>query len=137
MAVAFINFDKAYEELVAASVAMGDDFDVSQCYPFYLLDFEEIAPAVKQWTAVHSRKLLNELPDKVINPACLVCPHYSKQAVMDGNCSVTNRDCINYPYIQFSRQTVTPYMEMVGYDVATLDDAELELMYMKEVEKHI
>ncbi len=64
MAVALIKFRKSYAELVLASKAL-PDLDVSEGYPFYLLDFEKIEPAVSQWCNLHASNLLHSLPFEV------------------------------------------------------------------------
>lgn len=64
-AKALLVFKDAYNVLVTASKRL-PDYDVSERYPFYLLDFEEIAPAVTQWCTVNASKLLLKVPGSAI-----------------------------------------------------------------------
>lgn len=133
MAAAFINFKKAYNELVSASKAMGPDFDVSMNYPFYLLDFEEINSAVQTWCLVQAEALLQRLPDKVMNPACVACPHRGTEVKANSEC--TRGTCPNFPVIVFTRDAVTPYLKSRGFDdqeLRDIDDAALQLLYIQE-----
>ena len=67
LANALINFKHAFTELTDASVAI-PDYDISEGYPFYLLDYETIAPAVSQWCNIHATKLLKQLTYDVPSP---------------------------------------------------------------------
>ena len=67
LANALINFRAIFTELVDASVAV-PEYDISEGYPFYLLDYEEISPAVSQWCLIHSNKLLKQLTYDVPSP---------------------------------------------------------------------
>lgn len=67
LANALINFKLAFNELTDASKAV-PDYDISESYPFYLLDYEEIAPAVAQWCNIQATKLLKQLTYDVPSP---------------------------------------------------------------------
>ena len=132
LATALLSFRHAYAELTAASIAMGDDYDMSEYYPFYILDFEEIAPAVDQWAVVQAEKLLRMLPDMVINPACLAC-HANAVIILehDGSCSeATSKSCINYPYIPFTAALCIPILKTYNMYAQSMSDAEVELAYI-------
>lgn len=126
MATALLQFKKAYSNLVACSKAM-PNLDVSKNYPFYLLDFEEIEPAVAQWCNVQAAALFAKVPDRVVNPACLSCAHFKERSPV--KCS-SEFKCINYPEIPFSKEAVSGILlQYLGLDIAALTDNEAFARY--------
>lgn len=67
LAKALIQFKLAFKALVEASTAV-DDYDISEAYPFFLLDYETIEPAVSQWCTIHATQLLKSIPAETLNP---------------------------------------------------------------------
>ena len=135
MAVALLQFKAAFHKLVTASKAL-PDLDVSEAYPFYLLDYEVIEPAVLQWCSIHAARLMEALPDVVTNPACLNCEHVGKGIGASGLCA-GNQSCGIYPVISFSVAQCKPALIAAGYTVDKLSDSEVELLYMQEVQKRV
>lgn len=135
MAVALLQFKAAFHKLVTASKAL-PDLDVSEGYPFYLLDYEVIEPAVLQWCSIHAARLMEALPDVVTNPACLNCEHVGKGIGASGLCA-GNQGCGIYPVISFSPAQCKPALIAAGYSVDKLSDSEVELLYMQEVQKRV
>lgn len=135
MAVALLQFKAAFHKLVTASKAL-PDLDVSEGYPFYLLDYEVIEPAVLQWCSIHAARLMEALPDVVTNPACLNCEHVGKGIGASGLCA-GNQSCGIYPVISFSPAQCKPALIAAGYSVDKLSDSEVELLYMREVQKRV
>lgn len=135
MAVALLQFKAAFHKLVTASKAL-PDLDVSEGYPFYLLDYEVIEPAVLQWCSIHAARLMEALPDVVTNPACLNCEHVGKGIGASGLCA-GNQGCGIYPVISFSVAQCKPALIAAGYNVDRLSDSEVELLYMQEVQKRV
>lgn len=135
MAVALLQFKAAFHKLVTASKAL-PDLDVSEGYPFYLLDYEVIEPAVLQWCSIHAARLMEALPDVVTNPACLNCEHVGKGIGASGLCA-GNQSCSIYPVISFSPAQCNPALIAAGYNVDKLSDSEVELLYMQEVQKRV
>ena len=135
MAVALLQFKAAFHKLVTASKAL-PDLDVSEGYPFYLLDYEVIEPAVLQWCSIHAARLMEALPDVVTNPACLNCEHVGKGIGASGLCA-GNQSCSIYPVISFSVAQCKPALVAAGYSVDKLSDSEVELLYMQEVQKRV
>lgn len=135
MAVALLQFKAAFHKLVTASKAL-PDLDVSEGYPFYLLDYEVIEPAVLQWCSIHAARLMEALPDVVTNPACLNCEHVGKGIGASGLCA-GNQSCGIYPVISFSVAQCKPALVAAGYSVDKLSDSEVELLYMQEVQKRV
>lgn len=135
MAVALLQFKAAFHKLVTASKAL-PDLDVSEGYPFYLLDYEVIEPAVLQWCSIHAARLMEALPDVVTNPACLNCEHVGKGIGASGLCA-GNQGCGIYPVISFSPAQCKPALIAAGYSVDKLSDSEMELLYMQEVQKRV
>lgn len=135
MAVALLQFKAAFHKLVTASKAL-PNLDVSEGYPFYLLDYEVIEPAVLQWCSIHAARLMEALPDVVTNPACLNCEHVGKGIGASGLCA-GNQSCGIYPVISFSPAQCKPALIAAGYTVDKLSDSEVELLYMQEVQKRV
>lgn len=134
LAVAFINFKGAYSKLVEASMAM-PDLDVSENYPFYLLDFEEIENAVKQWCVVHATRLMKYLPERVDNPRCLGCKHLRAGLNPQGLCvGLAEEGCSVHPEIPYSKAAVIPYLTNNGVDTSQLGDDEIHLLYINKTE---
>jgi len=133
MAVALLRFKSAYHELVAASKEL-PDLDVSQNYPFYILDYEEIENAVMQWCTVQADKLMKDLPDKVDNPACIKCQYFGKGLGPGGQCKGHESiDCKLYPFITFSREMAIPVL--TGIDVTEMNDNTVQLLYLRRIEE--
>lgn len=135
LAVALLHFKSAYKELVAASKAM-PDYDISENYPFYLLDYEGIERAVLQWCTIHASKLLQDIPDRVDNPACISCPDFRIGIGADGQCKGKDSTrCCLYPYIMFSKEMAVPVLKAAGIDAAKLHDTEVFLLYLKRMDE--
>lgn len=138
-AVAFLNFRKAWKQLTEATKNM-PDLDVSEAYPFFLLDFETIAPAVMNWAMIHAGRLMEQLPDIVVNPACLAndCPFMGAPLGTDGLCKgAESRKCELYPRIMFAREQVESLLKSRGYDTTKMNESEVQLLYVSEVNKAI
>jgi hypothetical protein len=135
LAVALMQFKQAYKLLTTASKAL-PDLDMSEGYPFYLLDFEDITEAVCAWCSIHAAKLLRELPDKVDNPACTKCEHFRIGFGSDGLCKAAAiKNCNLYPQIIFSREQVAPFMAERGEPVTPQQsDVEIYLKYLHVLE---
>ena len=119
MATALLQFKKAYSDLCAASRKL-PDLDVSENYPFYLLDFEDIEQAVIQWCNIHTNRLMEQVPDRVDNPACVGCSSFRVGLGANGLCK--GGPCNNYPFILFSREACAALMQKY------FDDKELFIL---------
>jgi hypothetical protein len=131
LAVALLRFKQAYKELVQASKAL-PDYDISANYPFYILDFEVIEPAVLQWCAIHASELMKNIPDRVDNPACISCEHFRKGLGPDGNCkgySAENK-CVHYPLVPFVREIAIP---VLSTDISNLSDGAVQILYTEHM----
>ena len=134
-AVALLQFSKAWEELAQASAAL-PDMDVSDLYPFYLLDYEAIQPAVKQWCLHNAAKIMQFVPDITYNPACAKCKYLSAGINDNGLCKGADIvHCNNYPMITFSVQAVAQYMAMHNIDIQQMTPETVQLMYTRKVEE--
>lgn len=135
IAIAFLQLKSAYKNLVAASKAL-PNLDVSENYPFYLLDFEDIEPAVLQWCTIHAAKLMQNLPDKVDNPACIHCAYFRAGLGPDGQCKGMQKTwCTVYPYISFTKEAALPVLIATGMNVAELSDNDVHLLYLKRMDE--
>lgn len=136
LAVAFSNMRKTYKELVAASEAL-PDIDVSEGYPFFLLDFEVIAQAVDQWCAIQTAKILEGLPNRVANPACLSCEFLGIGLDTTGQCAGSaKKACHVFPFIVYSKEQAKAALLSLGYVTKNMTDTDIELAYLKEVQKY-
>ena len=134
VAVAMLQFKTAYHNLVEATKSM-PDLDVSNCYPFYLLDFEEIEPAVMQWCSIHAAELMKHLPERVDNPGCLACQYFRAGLTPGGICKGSeNTSCGIYPTLVYMKEYIIPYMTSVGIDVTSMKEEEIHLLYLKKCE---
>lgn len=137
LAVALLQFSSAFENLVKASRRL-PDFELGELYPFYLLDFEEIQPAAKQWCLHHAGYILASVPDRVPNPACANCKHIFAGLNEDGLCKGQKEvHCTNHPEVMFTRETVLPYLKACDVDITGCDDAALQLLYVRKVEENV
>lgn len=135
MAQALLMFNQAYKELTQASKAL-PDLDVSQLYPFYLLDFEQIQPDVEQWCLFHASKIINQVPDRVPNSACASCPWLYAGTGPDGLCKGTKTTgCRQYPEMMFTRAATTTFLSSLGVDTSQMDDAVLQMVYTQKIEE--
>lgn len=138
LAVAFIHFKNSYTELAKELEAAGDDYDISEGYPFYLLQFESICPNVQQWCTIQADRLLSSLADFIPNPACLQCIYKNAAKAADGSCKfMSTTDCYSYPTIPFARKICTPLLLACGYDVDKMSDVEMQVAYMSEYAKKV
>lgn len=136
LAVALLQLKGAWRKLCEASKAL-DEYDFSELYPFYLLDFENIEPAVVQWCTVHASKLMRSLPDKVDNPTCLDCAYFRSGLLPDGLCKgFYTMSCGVHPVIVFSVDQVMPALIKRGVSVGNLSVDDIHLLYMKECNDH-
>lgn len=135
LAIALLQFKRVYKELTTASKAL-PDIDLTEMYPFYILDFEELTDNVAAWCNIHASNILRELPDKVDNPICTQCPDFRIGLSADGLCkAVTKNACSAFPFIIFSREQVAPFMAQHNDPVRTEDsDKEVYLRYVSKLE---
>lgn len=137
MAVALLNFAHSYQAMCKASRKL-PDLDVSEGYPWFLLDYEEIEPAVVGWARMHASKLLDMCPDIVENPSCLGCRYLSMGLAASGLCVGQEAvKCANYPKILFERDLVKPALVAAGVYDPKWTDQEVYLNYQQEVLKRV
>lgn len=131
IAVLFIQFKDAYSKL-AQEMSRYPDLDVTESYPFYLLDFEGIEPAVRQWCNIYISRFMQDLPERVPNPGCLNCSYKGVGINAAGLCmGYKDKKCGLHPTILYSREAVTPYLISAGVEnVPDLSDDALELIYL-------
>lgn len=134
-AIALLQFSRAWEELTQASMSLSD-MDVSELYPFYLLDYEAIQPAVKQWCAHHASKILAHVPDQVYNPACVHCRYLKAGLGADGMCKgMHEMKCNNHPTIMFTPQAVLPFMYANDISTQGCSPEAIQLLYTRKVDE--
>lgn len=136
LAQALVVFSRAWEELAAASKAC-PNMDVSDFYPFYLLDYEEMAPAVKTWALSHASNIMKNVPDKVYNPECFHCPYLGKGLDQEtGLCKgYEATKCGRHPYIMFTPEAVRPFLHEHGVDTTGMSPEAIQLTYVRKVEQ--
>lgn len=135
MATALINFTAAFSELAAASKAL-PELDVSELYPFYLLDYEKIDVDVKQWCLHHASKLLSQVPDRVPNSACAQCPWLYAGLDHEGQCKgKKTTGCNLFPQTVFQRSSAAAFLANYGFDSSKYDDGVLQLYYTRTIKE--
>lgn len=144
---ATIAFREAYKNLQAAYDQI-DDADFSAQYPLGQIDIfdKNTRDGLVAWLNCHSTKLINSLPDKVINPTCIECLRNSqdKYPKLDatGTCIIKQRSpaCFSYPYVTFDadmirafliRQTYVRDVTSTTENIRSWDDSALRTMYYK------
>lgn len=139
MAVALLRFKSAYQNLVKSSKAL-PDYDISDYYPFYLIDFEELDNAVAQWCTVHAANMMSKLSDVVDNPACLDCKYFRAGLLPSGFCKgFEAMSCNEHPTIVFDKSKVIPFLVSQGLDQKELevtDPNELLFLYIMKVDNY-
>ena len=134
VAVAMLQFKTAYHNLVEATKSM-PDLDVSNCYPFYLLDFEEIEPAVMQWCSIHAAELMKHLPERVDNPGCLACQYFRAGLTPGGICKGSeNTSCGIYPDACIYEGIHNSIYDISRYRRNNMKEEEIHLLYLKKCE---
>ena len=134
LAVQLIKFRQAWKELT--DVSKDIDIDLSEKYPLYLLDFEELTPAVEQWCNLHASRIIQTTPDQIINPTCLRCEFAFKGLSKDGRCVGQNNGikCGSYPLIPFNKNLVLSALESLNAgnreDLSKLTDDNVLLIYI-------
>lgn len=135
LAVALLNFKAAYTKLTNAAAEL-PDLDVSEGYPFFMLDFEEIAPAVYQWCNIHAAKLMRDLPMIIKNPACTGCIYNGAGVTAGGLCVGAQQiGCNTYPEILYQRHIAVPKLTEAGIDTTDMNDDEIHFMYLNKIDK--
>lgn len=132
LALALIRFRTAWKDLTDISVNV--NIDMSDGYPFYLLNFEDITPQVIQWCNIHASRLIQEAPDRIVNPSCLRCEYVFAGFANDGRCigQKAGIDCKSYPEIPYSREMILSAMSTPSSaaDMAKLTDDNLLMLYV-------
>lgn len=137
LAVALLNFASSYQALCKASKKL-PDYDFTTNYPWYLLDFEDIEPAVVGWARQHASELLAMCPDIVENPSCLSCRYLGMGVGAQGLCiGQPATGCSNYPKIMFARDLVAPALMRAKNYNAKWSDEEVYLQYQQEVLRNV
>lgn len=130
--VAMLTFNESYKRLVAASSKL-TDYDLTELYPFYLLDFEKIQPAVSQWCLYHASVIMAEQPDRVVNPACILCESAGLGIDNAGVC-IGDATCVNFPFIAFSVDAVYPSILKYTSPGSIVDKTNAVTVYLAYIE---
>lgn len=127
------------------------DADFTEQYPLGQIDIfdKNTRDALTAWLNCHTTKLINSLPDRVINPACIRCllnrrtemmkPYIGPKVSPNGCCDIrSSEDCALYPYVVFDAPVIKRFLKAQEYD-ATIrlepniqyDDMALRVLYNK------
>lgn len=127
------------------------DADFSEQYPLGQIDLfnENTCKGITAWLNCQTTKLINSLPDRVINPACIECllnrrtemmkPYIGPKVSPNGCCDIrSSEDCALYPYVVFDAPVIKRFLKAQEYD-ATIrlepniqyDDMALRVLYNK------
>lgn len=134
--IALLGFATAYKKLVSITSAM-PDLDLSDNYPFFLLDFEDITPSVIQWSNIHASRLMANLPDRVDNPACIGCRFLKGGLATNGLCrGQSAMNCSLYPIVPYSIEMAKAYLLSKAVNIPSNADANfIRLLYQQQIEK--
>ena len=133
---ALLGFAAAYKRLTDVTTKM-PDLDLSDSYPFFLLDFEDIAPGVIQWCSIHASRLMANLPDRVDNPACIGCRFLKGGLATNGLCrGQAAMNCSLYPIMPYSEDMAKAYLISKNVSIPNNADANfIRLSYQQQIEK--
>lgn len=136
LAVALIKFRQAWKELTDISKPL--DTDLTEGYPFFLIDFEEVTPNVIQWCNIHASRIIKDTPDRLLNPTCLRCQYAFAGIDKSGMCIGQTKgiDCGSYPEIPFNRDLIIAALAAVEKreDLQKLGDDNLLILYVDYVQ---
>ena len=128
------------------------DADFSEQYPLGQIDLfnENTCKGITAWLNCQTTKLINSLPDRVINPACIECLLMHKtekttsyisprvQTNGNGSCSIQYKDCKLYPYVVFDVAVIKQFLKAQDFDPTIkleanveYDDMALRVLYNK------
>lgn len=114
-----IAFRESYKKLQQVYDSM-DEADLREQYPLGQIDLfdDNTKNAIVAWLNHHSVTLMNSLPDRVLNPACIACLLKSKSRcslTVTGACNIKS-NCFNYPYITFDSNMIRQFLNTQEYD---------------------
>lgn len=131
------------------------DADFTEQYPLGQIDLfdQNTCDGIVAWLNCQTTKLINSLPDRVINPSCISCilkrmnehplPHkcvtHRPGVKPDGSCdALGHQDCFNYPFIVFDAPLIKRFLQAQHYDPTIrldpdveYDDTALRVLYNK------
>lgn len=147
---AAIAFRDAYKNLCQTYNHIYDA-DFTEQYPLGQIDLfdQNTCDGITAWLNCQTTKLINSLPDRVINPSCISCiirrmdeQHRSScrpSVKPDGSCdAIGHQDCFNYPFIVFDAPLIKRFLQAQHYDptirldpAVEYDDTALRVLYNK------
>lgn len=133
---AVVSFRESYKRLQRL-YAESDEADLREMYPLGHIDLFDVNTknAMVAWLNCHTTKLINALPDRVINPACVHCLAAKKckcSITASGACSL-NEACDRYPYVTYDRNMVVNFLNKQGFEPIEVpkeaDDTAVRTIY--------
>lgn len=141
---AAIQFRDAYKNLCKV-YNMLPDADFTEQYPLGQIDLfdKNTCDGLTAWINCQTTKLINNLPDRVVNPACLTCL-LSKKKVLeserrlvgplkvatkpDGSCALSwqHGNCCHYPYVVFDVPMIKSFLMHQTYSDSLKPEADKE-----------
>ena len=115
---ATVSFREAYRQLQQL-YNKSTCADFTEMYPLGMIDLFDTntTNAIVAWLNCHATKLINALPDRIINPACVAC------LVQNGICHLTpsgacsiDPTCIRYPYITYDKNMLVHFLKTQSFD---------------------
>lgn len=144
---AVVKFRAAYNDL-AKEYKSAYDADLSEEYPLGGFDIfdPDVVAATTAWLNHHATKLINSLPDRVINPSCIECLVLERKKLKsdmiapdikpNGCCCCKESDCCMYPFITFDSTQIRHYLATQNVCATvqlkpnvTYDDTAIRVLY--------
>lgn len=128
------------------------DADFTEQYPLGQIDLfnENTCKGITAWLNCQTTKLINSLPDRVINPACISCLLKKKKEYAverpvvvklqpNGSCETRSDDsCALYPFVVFDPPAIKRFLMAQDFDPTIkleanvqYDDMALRVLYNK------
>lgn len=148
---AAVAFRESYKHLHDAYSKMSDA-DFREQYPLGCIDIfdDNTKKGIVAWLNCHTTKLINSLPDKVLNPTCIKCllnksnkhttdrnGYISPTLSLSGSCN-SDSACYSYPYVTFDPEMIKAFLKRQTYDKTVeisdnvyYDDSAIRTMYHK------
>lgn len=133
---ATVSFRESYKQLQQL-YNKSDCADFTEMYPLGMIDLFDTNTknAIVAWLNCHATKLINSLPDRIINPACVSCLRDNCKCKLtpSGACSI-NPACVKYPYITYDKNMLVHFLKTQTFDTSITvpeyaDDTAIRTLY--------
>lgn len=126
---AVVTFRESYKRLQSL-YSKSEEADLCAMYPLGQIDLfdQNTTNAIIAWLNHHAVKLMNALPDRIINPACVDCliEHKYKCGITPSGACSFSPTCVKYPYITYDRNMLLHFLKQqnLDADISVYDDMD-------------